>query len=159
MKIKLLNIIEKNPLLSADELAAMLDVSVEKVKEMLEELRNENVILGTKTIINWDKAGKESVSAFIELKTVPQRDKGFDAVAERVARYDEVKSVFLMSGAYDLAVLVECRTMRDVAVFVAEQLATIEGVTATATHFIMERYKDFGVTFENDTVDLRGNGW
>ena len=64
-----------------------------------------------------------------------------------------------MSGAYDLAVLVECRTMRDVAVFVAEQLATIEGVTATATHFIMERYKDFGVTFENDTVDLRGNGW
>lgn len=159
MKIKLLNIIEKNPLLSADELAAMLDVSVERVKEMLEELRNENVILGTKTIINWDKAGKESVSAFIELKTVPQRDKGFDAVAERVARYDEVKSVFLMSGAYDLAVLVECRTMRDVAVFVAEQLATIEGVTATATHFIMERYKDFGVTFENDTVDLRGNGW
>ncbi|MBO5402778.1 MAG: Lrp/AsnC family transcriptional regulator [Clostridia bacterium] len=159
MKIKLLNIIEKNPLLSADELAAMLDVSVEQVKEMLEELRNENVILGTKTIINWDKAGKESVSAFIELKTVPQRDKGFDAVAERVARYDEVKSVFLMSGAYDLAVLVECRTMRDVAVFVAEQLATIEGVTATATHFIMERYKDFGVTFENDTVDLRGNGW
>ncbi len=159
MKIKLLNIIEKNPLLSADELAAMLDVSVEQVKEMLEELRNENVILGTKTIINWDKAGKESVSAFIELKTVPQRDKGFDAVAERVARYDEVKSVFLMSGGYDLAVLVECRTMRDVAVFVAEQLATIEGVTATATHFIMERYKDFGVTFENDTVDLRGNGW
>ena len=159
MKIKLLNIIEKNPLLSADELAAMLDVSVEQVKEMLEELRNENVILGTKTVINWDKAGKESVSAFIELKTVPQRDKGFDAVAERVARYDEVKSVFLMSGAYDLAVLVECRTMRDVAVFVAEQLATIEGVTATATHFIMERYKDFGVTFENDTVDLRGNGW
>jgi DNA-binding Lrp family transcriptional regulator len=137
----------------------MLDVSVEQVKEMLEELRNENVILGTKTIINWDKAGKESVSAFIELKTVPQRDKGFDAVAERVARYDEVKSVFLMSGGYDLAVLVECRTMRDVAVFVAEQLATIEGVTATATHFIMERYKDFGVTFENDTVDLRGNGW
>ncbi|MBQ2325667.1 MAG: Lrp/AsnC family transcriptional regulator [Clostridia bacterium] len=159
MKIKLLNIIEKNPLLSADELAAMLDVSVEQVHKMLEELRNENVILGTKTIINWDKAGKESVSAFIELKTVPQRDKGFDAVAERVARYDEVKSVFLMSGAYDLAVLVECRTMRDVAVFVAEQLATIEGVTATATHFIMERYKDFGVTFENDTVDLRGNGW
>ena len=159
MKIKLLNIIEKNPLLSADELAAMLDVSVEQVHKMLEELRNENVILGTKTIINWDKAGKESVSAFIELKTVPQRDKGFDAVAERVARYDEVKSVFLMSGGYDLAVLVECRTMRDVAVFVAEQLATIEGVTATATHFIMERYKDFGVTFENDTVDLRGNGW
>ena len=159
MKIKLLNIIEKNPLLSADELAAMLDVSVEQVKEMLEELRNENVILGTKTIINWDKAGKESVSAFIELKTVPQRDKGFDAVAERVARYDEVKSVFLMSGGYDLAVLVECRTMRDVAVFVAEQLATIEGVTATATHFIMERYKDFGATFDNDTVDVMGHGW
>lgn len=159
MKIKLLNIIEKNPLLSPDELAAMLDTSVDTVNGILEECRRDGIILGTKTVINWDKAGKESVSAFIELKTVPQRDKGFDAVAERVARFNEVKSVFLMSGAYDLAVMVECRTMRDVAVFVAEQLATIEGVTATATHFIMERYKDFGVTFENDTVDLRGNGW
>lgn len=159
MKTKLLTIIEKNPLLSPEELAAMLDITADEVNGMLEECRNDGVILGTKTIINWDKTGKESVSAFIELKTVPQRDKGFDAVAERVARFNEVKSVFLMSGAYDLAVLVECRTMRDVAVFVAEQLATIEGVTATATHFIMERYKDFGVTFEKDTVDLRGNGW
>ena len=159
MKTKLLSIIEKNPLLCADELAVMLDTDVDTVKAMLDECKNEGIILGTKTIINWDKAGKESVSAFIELKTVPQRDKGFDAVAERVANYEEVKSVFLMSGAYDLAVLVECRTMRDVAVFVAEQLATIDGVTATATHFIMERYKDWGVNFEKDLVDLRGNGW
>ena len=155
MKTKLLSIIEKNPLLCADELAVMLDTTVETVTSILEECRSEGIILGTKTIINWDKAGKESVSAFIELKTVPQRDKGFDAVAERVANYEEVKSVFLMSGAYDLAVLVECRTMRDV----AEQLATIDGVTATATHFIMERYKDWGVNFEKDPVDLRGNGW
>ena len=159
MKTKLLSIIEKNPLLAPDELAVMLDTDAETVKTILDECLSEGIILGTKTIINWDKAGKESVSAFIELKTVPQRDKGFDAVAERVANYEEVKSVFLMSGAYDLAVLVECRTMRDVAVFVAEQLATIDGVTATATHFIMERYKDWGVKFEKDTVDLRGNGW
>ena len=149
MKTKLLSIIEKNPLLCADELAVMLDTTVETVTSILEECRSEGIILGTKTIINCDKAGKESVSAFIELKTVPQRDKGFDAVAERVANYEEVKSVFLMSGAYDL----------DVAVFVAEQLATIDGVTATATHFIMERYKDWGVNFEKDPVDLRGNGW
>ena len=159
MKTKLLSIIEKNPLLAPDELAVMLDTDAETVKTILDECLSEGIILGTKTIINWDKAGKESVSAFIELKTVPQRDKGFDAVAERVANYEEVKSVFLMSGAYDLAVLVECRTMRDVAVFVAEQLATIDGVTATATHFIMERYKEWGVKFEKDTVDLRGNGW
>lgn len=159
MKNRLLNIIENNPTLAPDELAVMLDTSVQNVKALLEECRNEGVILGIKTIINWDKTDKESVCAFIELKTVPQRDKGFDAVAERVARYDEVKSVFLMSGSYDLAVLVECRTMRDVAVFVAEKLATIEGVTATATHFIMERYKDWGVTFEQDKEDLRGNGW
>ncbi len=159
MKTKILGLIEKNPLLAADELAAMLDITAAEVKQIIEECTREGIILGTKTIINWDKTGKESVSAFIELKTVPQRDKGFDAVAEKVARFDEVKSVFLMSGAYDLAVLVECRTMRDVAVFVAEQLATIEGVTATATHFIMERYKDWGVTFEQDKEDLRGNGW
>ena len=97
MKTKLLSIIEKNPLLSADELAVMLDTTVETVKSILEQCKSEGIILGTKTIINWDKAGKESVSAFIELKTVPQRDKGFDAVAERVANHEEVKSVFLMS--------------------------------------------------------------
>jgi DNA-binding Lrp family transcriptional regulator len=159
MKTKILTLIEKNPLLAPAELAVMLDTTVENVNRILDECRREGVIMGVKTIINWDKTGRESVSAFIELKTVPQRDKGFDAVAERVARFDEVKSVFLMSGAYDLAVMVECRTMRDVAVFVAEQLATIEGVTATATHFIMERYKDFGVNFEKEAVDLRGNGW
>lgn len=159
MKTKILTLIEKNPLLAPAELAVMLDTTVENVNQILDECRREGVIMGAKTIINWDKIGRESVSAFIELKTVPQRDKGFDAVAERVARFDEVKSVFLMSGAYDLAVMVECRTMRDVAVFVAEQLATIEGVTATATHFIMERYKDFGVNFEKEAVDLRGNGW
>lgn len=159
MKTKILTLIEKNPLLAPAELAVMLDTTVENVNQILDECRREGVIMGAKTIINWDKTGRESVSAFIELKTVPQRDKGFDAVAERVARFDEVKSVFLMSGAYDLAVMVECRTMRDVAVFVAEQLATIEGVTATATHFIMERYKDFGVNFEKEAVDLRGNGW
>ena len=159
MKTKILTLIEKNPLLAPEELAVMLDTTVENVNRILDECRREGVIMGAKTIINWDKTGRESVSAFIELKTVPQRDKGFDAVAERVARFDEVKSVFLMSGAYDLAVMVECRTMRDVAVFVAEQLATIEGVTATATHFIMERYKDFGVNFEKEAVDLRGNGW
>ena len=159
MKTKILTLIEKNPLLAPAELAVMLDTTVENVNQILDECRREGVIMGAKTIINWDKTGRESVSAFIELKTVPQRDKGFDAVAERVARFDEVKSVFLMSGAYDLAVLVECRTMRDVAVFVAEQLATIDGVTATATHFIMERYKDWGVNFEKDPVDLRGNGW
>ena len=159
MKTKILTLIEKNPLLAPAELAVMLDTTVENVNRILDECRREGVIMGAKTIINWDKTGRESVSAFIELKTVPQRDKGFDAVAERVARFDEVKSVFLMSGAYDLAVMVECRTMRDVAVFVAEQLATIEGVTATATHFIMERYKDFGVNFEKEAVDLRGNGW
>ena len=102
MKTKLLSIIEKNPLLCADELAVMLDTTVETVKSILEQCKSEGIILGTKTIINWDKAGKESVSAFIELKTVPQRDKGFDSVAERIYNYPEVNAVYLISGAYDL---------------------------------------------------------
>lgn len=159
MKRKLLSYLEKDPFLTADELAIMLDESPESVKSALKEFRDEGVILGSKTLINWDKTDKESVSALIELKTIPQRDRGFDAIAERICNFDEVKSVFLMSGAYDLAVTVECRTMRDVANFVAEHLATIDGVTSTATHFIMQKYKDWGISFDRKPLDLRGNSW
>jgi len=157
MKTKLLSIIEKNPLLSADELAAMLDVSVDTVNEMLEDCRRDGVILGIKTIINWDKTDRESVSAFIELKTVPQRDKGFDKIAEKIYNHPEVKSLYLMSGGFDFTVLIEGKTMKEVAYFVAQKLAPIEFVTSTATHFVLKKYKDKGVIYTQKEIDERGN--
>ena len=110
-------------------------------------------------VVNWDKVGREAVSALIELKITPVRDRGFDAVAERVCNYPEVKSVYLMSGGFDLCLIVEGHTMRDVAYFVAEKLATIDGVASTATHFVLQRYKDGGIVFDNEETDKRGNDW
>ena len=99
------------------------------------------------------------MSALIELKVTPQRDKGFDSVAERICHFPEVKSVALMSGGFDLAITVECKNMREVAFFVAEKLATIEGVTATATHFELQKYKEHGVVYGTEKTDKRGNSW
>ena len=105
------------------------------------------------------RVGRSAVSALIELKITPVRDRGFDAVAERVCNYPEVKSVYLMSGGFDLCLIVEGHTMRDVAYFVAEKLATIDGVASTATHFVLQRYKDSDIVFDNEETDKRGNDW
>ena len=115
------------------------------------------MILGYKTMIDWDKTDREYVSALIEVKITPQRDRGFDRVAERIYNYPEVQSLYLMSGAYDLAVLIEGKTMREVAYFVAQKLATIEDVISTATHFVLRKYKDKGVIYGVVDVDERGN--
>ena len=115
------------------------------------------MILGYKALIDWDKTDKEHVSALIELKITPQRDRGYDHVAQKIYNYPEVESLYLMSGSFDLAVLIEGKTMREVALFVAEKLATIEDVTSTATHFVLRKYKDKGVIFGAIPVDERGN--
>lgn len=159
MKERILSYLEKNARVSHEDLATMLGISVDEVKKIIAECESDGTILNYTTVIDWEKAGKSSVTALIELKTIPQRDKGFDSVAERVCNFPEVKSVCLMSGGFDLAITVECSNMRDVAFFVAEKLATIEGVTATATHFELQKYKENGVIYGTEKVDKRGNSW
>lgn len=159
MKERILSILEKDARASYEHIATMLGITVEEVKETVDECISDGTIIAYRTIIDWDKTQKAGVTALIELKTIPQRDKGFDAVAERICSFPEVKSVCLMSGGFDLAITVECNNMRDVAFFVAEKLATIEGVTATATHFELQKYKENGVVYRNEKVDKRGNSW
>ena len=127
------------------------------IKKFIEQNEKDGVILGYKTMIDWDKTDREYVTALIEVKITPQRDRGFDRVAEIIYNYPEVQSLYLMSGAYDLCVLIEGKTMREVAYFVAQKLATIDDVISTATHFVLRKYKDKGVTYGIVEVDERGN--
>lgn len=152
----LLKILEGNASLTAEELAVMLGKETGDIKKIIDEYEKDGTILGYKTIIDWDKTDREYVSALIEVKLQPQRDKGFNKTAEKIYNYPEVKSVYLMSGGYDLCIIIEGKTMREVAFFVAHKLATIENVTSTATHFVLKKYKDNGVIFKSDEKDERG---
>lgn len=154
---ELLRLLENDSRLSAETLALMLDKETGDIKKMIEDYQDSGVILGYKTLIDWDKVDDTHVSALIELKITPQRDRGYDHVAQKIYNYPEVESLYLMSGSFDLAVMIEGRTMREVALFVAEKLATIEDVTSTATHFVLRRYKDKGVVFGAIPTDERGN--
>lgn len=136
-------------------IAAMLRIDESEVDERLAQLERNNVIVGYKTIVNWDKTDREVVSALIELKITPQRGEGFDRVAERIYKYPQVKSLYLMSGAYDLAVNIEGKTMKDVAMFVAQKLAPMDAVISTATHFVLKKYKEEGIVFEDNEKDTR----
>ena len=155
----ILSYMEKDSHLNTKTLAVMLNLPQEEIEKEIAAMEADGTILSYKTVVNWEKTDRRMVRALIELKTIPQRDKGFDTVAERISTYPQVKSGFLMSGGFDLAVFVEGETMRDVALFVAEKLATMEGVTATATHFVLQTYKDNDVVYEQDTTDKRGNSW
>ncbi|MBO5785757.1 MAG: Lrp/AsnC family transcriptional regulator [Clostridia bacterium] len=159
MKERILAYLEKDSRITSSDIATMLGVSEAEVKAIIEECEADGTILGYRTVVNWEKTGKNGVTALIELKTIPQRDKGFGSVAECICNFPEVKSVALMSGGFDLAITVECANMRDVAFFVAEKLATIEGVTATATHFELQIYKENGVVYGTEKTDKRGNSW
>ncbi|MBQ0126200.1 MAG: Lrp/AsnC family transcriptional regulator [Clostridiales bacterium] len=150
---KILELLESNARLSDAAIASMLDMSEEDVKKRISELESEKIVMGYQAIIDWEKASKEDVDAIIELKVTPERDRGFDRVAKRVAAFDEVKTVYLMSGSYDIYVRVEAKNMRDVANFVSAKLATIDGVISTATHFLLKRYKENGTLFEDDEFD------
>lgn len=159
IKNEILSYLENDAHLDAATLAVMLGENEADVQREITACEADGTILSYKTVVNWEKTDRRMVRAFIELKTIPQRDKGFGAVAERIAQYPQVKSVFLMSGGFDLALFVEGESMRDVALFVAEKLATMDGVTSTATHFVLQTYKDNDVIFEKDNVDQRGNSW
>lgn len=152
---ELLEILERNSRFTAEEIALMLNKSADEIREAIKKLEDDSVIAGYNTLINWDKTDKESVSALIEVKVTPQRGEGFDKVAERIYRYPEVKACYLMSGGFDLTVIIEGRTMKEVALFVAEKLALVESVVGTATHFVLKKYKDKGVIFEKKRKDNR----
>ena len=154
---KILELLESDSRLTPEQIALMCDKEVGDIRLFMEENEKKGIILGYKTIIDWDKTDREYVNALIELKITPQRDRGFDRVAERIYNYPEVQSLYLMSGSFDLAVLLEGRTMKEVAYFVARKLATLEDVVATSTHFVLRKYKDKGVIYGPAVVDERGN--
>lgn len=156
MKAQLLKLLENNATLTPEQLATALATDVATVRAAIAELEQNGTILGYKTIIDWEKTDREAVSAMIDVKLTPQKDRGFDRVAERIYNYPEVKSVYLMSGAYDLSVLIEGKTMKEVAFFVSQKLATIDGVISTATHFVLHKYKDTGVLYDTPEIDERG---
>ena len=141
--------------ISRAKIAQMLGKDEKEVADNIEKLEKNHVIVGYKTIVNWDKTDREVVNALIEIRITPQRGEGFDKVAERIYKYPQVKSLFLMSGAYDLAVTIEGRTMKEVALFVAEKLAPMDSVISTATHFVLKKYKEEGIVFEDDEKDTR----
>ena len=154
-QMKLLSLIERDSKLSADELAQMLNCDAATVEAALAELENEQVICGYHTLIDWDKTSADKVTALIEVRVTPQRGQGFDSIAERIYNYPEVRSVYLISGAYDLMVILEGKTLKEVSGFVSDKLSTLDSVLSTATHFILKKYKDHGTIFERKTRDER----
>ena len=153
---EILEIIERNDSkLSVEEIAQMTGKTVAEVAAAIDDLEKKNIIVGYKTLINWEKTEKDVVTALIELRVTPQRGEGFDKMAQRIYKYPQVKSLYLMSGAYDLAVTIEGKSMKEVALFVAQKLAQMDSVISTATHFILKKYKEEGICFEDDEKDTR----
>lgn len=146
---EILEILEKNSRYSDEEIAVMSGKTVEEVREAIQDYEEKSIIAGYTTLINWENTGKETVTALIEVKITPQRGDGFDKVAERIYNFKQVKACYLMSsGGFDLTVIVEGKTMKEVAMFVSGRLAVQEYVTGTATHFVLKKYKDHGTIFK-----------
>ncbi len=142
---EILKILEKDARLTPAQIATMTGLTEEDIKKKIKEYEEKNIIRKYKTVINWERVGEEPVFALVDVKVAPQRDRGYDAVAERIMRFSEVKALYLISGTYDLSVLVEGGDMKEVASFVSEKLAPLDQVQGTVTHFIMKRYKEDGV--------------
>ena len=155
LEMQLLDLLQEDCRLRLEKLAVMLGASVEEVAATIDRLEEERVILRYAPTINWEKTDRERVEALIQVSVTPQRDAGFDEVAKRIYRFAEVKSVYLMSGGYDLLVLVEARTLKECALVVSSKLSTLEMVTGTQTSFILKRYKQDGVVFEESKTDNR----
>ena len=146
---KILKILEHDAKISPKAIATMLDTDEDKVQEVLSYLEKEKFILGYNTVINWDRFGENGVEAMIDVKVTPAREVGFNAVAERISRFPEVRSVYLMSGAYDLSVVVAAESLKDIALFVSHKLSTLDEVQSTTTHFILKRYKQDNFILKN----------
>ncbi len=155
MREELLSIIEKNSRIGLNELAVMLGVEEANILAELEMLEKEGIICGYHTLIDWEKTSIEKVMALIEVRVTPQRGRGFDEIAERIYNYPEVRAVYLISGGYDLLVILEEKSLREIANFVSDKLSTLDSVLSTATHFILKKYKDHGTILAKKHVDER----
>ena len=145
---EIFKILEEDARKTPQQIATMTGIPLSKVKGAIKQAERDRTILKYKAIVNWDRLGEEQVVALVEVRLVPQRDVGFDAIAERIYRFPEARSVYLMSGTYDLAVLVAGKTMHEVASFVTQKLAPLDGVQGTVTHFLLKRYKEDGEVLE-----------
>lgn len=152
---ELLDLLEKDYTQSPEQLSIMLNMPAAEIASLIEKFQKEQIIVKYQTIIDWEKAGVDNVTAVIEVKITPQREVGFDAIAERIYRYPEVRSVYLMSGAYDLSVTVEGTNLREVANFVSTKLSTIDGVVSTTTNFMLKKYKYAGVIINDQEEEHR----
>lgn len=155
MREQLLMIIEKNSRIDLKELAVILGVEEIDIVNELETMEREGVICGYHTLIDWDKTTIDKVTALIEVRVTPQRGHGFDTIAERIYKYPEVRAAYLISGGYDLLVILDGKNIREVSSFVSDKLSTQESVLSTATHFILKKYKDHGTIFDKKRVDER----
>lgn len=145
MREEILRNISKNSKVTEKDLAIMLNSSEEEIHNEIEKMEEEGIICGYPTLINWDNTHCEKVTALIEVKVAPQRDLGFDKVAERIYQFDEVESVYLMSGGFDLTVIIEGKSMKEIAHFVSTKLSSMESVLSTATYFVLKKYKEHGL--------------
>ena len=154
---KLLKMLENDARLTPAEIAVMTGKDQGDIKAAIDEYERTGVILGYRALIDWDKTDREYISAVIELKVTPQKDRGYDRIAEQIYNYPEVKNLYLMSGAYDFQVIIEGKTLREVAQFVTTKLAPIDSVISTATHFVLKKFKDNGIIFDTPEKDERVN--
>ena len=154
-EMKVLELLYEDARVTPERAAVMLGMREEDVRAAVDKLEQERVIVGYPALVNWDKTPIEKVKAVIEVKVTPQRDMGFDAIAARIYRFDEVTAVYLMSGAYDLMLEVQAENLRTLASFVSQKLATIDNVLSTATHFVLKKYKVDGVILEEEHADHR----
>ncbi len=155
LQMRILEVLTDDARTPVAQIAVMLGRAEAEVAEAIHELEEKRVILKYPALINWDKVESGEVEALIEVRVTPQRDHGFDAIAEQIYRFEEVRNVYLMSGGYDLLVMLKAPTLKKLALFVAEKLSTIEGVLSTATHFVLKRYKNEGVITDERQADRR----
>ena len=155
LQMRILEVLTDDARTPVAQIAVMLGRAEAEVAEAIRELEEKRVILKYPALINWDKVESGEVEALIEVRVTPQRDHGFDAIAEQIYRFEEVRNVYLMSGGYDLLVMLKASNLKKLALFVAEKLSTIEGVLSTATHFVLKRYKNEGVITDEKRTDRR----
>lgn len=155
MMDRLLKLLAENSSYSSKELSMLVGDTEENVKSAIKSYEEQGVIKGYRAAVNWEKIKDSGVTAYIELKVTPAKDKGFDEIAEKIMAFDEVSSLYLMAGTYDLAVIVKAETIQDVSSFVTRKLSALDGVLATATHFILKRYKDEGLILSDIPDDER----
>ena len=155
MREEILNFIEKNSRVDIKEVAVCLGITEIDVANELSAMESEGIICGYHTLIDWDRVTEERIHALIEVRVTPQRGKGFDEIAERIYKYPEVQSTYLISGGYDLLVFMEGKTLREISSFVSQKLSTLDSVISTTTHFVLRKYKDHGIILNNKQEDER----